>query len=639
MNYLPKKTYYSLSKNRRQWVDYLAVLIFCIFASLTIRYQIKNLNYIEWGDESETIVASKMIAAGGSLYSQIFNHHGPLTFLPGVFLEKIGSYGVIGHRVSIAMLQIVALWSIFFSPILRNGLARTLYTIAAGSVMLLYLPQFFGHTYIYQVLAGLFLVIILAQYSIPAIVCQDHVSTKSLVIGNVLLASLPFLAITYAPASLLLFFASLKKGIIKSSFMAFVGGCFANIGFLIYAGSISGYLAFHIYLNSQILPYYNGGQDGVKFLQNVLNAITMDLAQFAIFMAFMAAISRLASFEKGVFWRSIFIGIGIGSLLIRGGGFHGLPYLHSLLAIPLIFFLNRPIVTSQARLGALIFSCLCMVKLFMDVSGDEQKFETGKIPDSTEFSKLAKIVTEKNDRIIVYSFQNLQYILADRLPASGHFFYLPWQEKYNVDPKFGIKIDACQEISDYQPKLMLIDKWNVWDKYSWDSYASCIQKLLDKAYIKLPDRPYYIRKDLIDEMGFTSSDSGIKTQTSAQLSASSPIPVLMTSIHKNQKTGLKRIGVMFGTHVRKNIGDAELRLKGQEGIHFSQRFSLSELEDNKYRYFDIDSKPYSSGEILSINGSGVSTWESHSDKGLVVTCIAYEYSNGEKKFTPGCPIF
>ena len=91
--------------------------------------------------------------------------------------------------------------------------------------------------------------------------------------------------------------------------------------------------------------------------------------------------------------------------------------------------------------------------------------------------------------------------------------------------------------------------------------------------------------------------------------------------------------------VRKNHGDAELRLKGQDGNQFLQRFSLSELEDNKYHNFDIDSKRYSSGEILSITGGGVSTWESHSDKGVVSTCMTYEYNNGKKSFTPGCPLF
>ncbi|WP_413903977.1 hypothetical protein [Candidatus Skiveiella danica] len=47
------------------------------------------MNYIEWGDESETIVVAKMIAAGERLYSQIFNHHGPLILFQAFCLKNM----------------------------------------------------------------------------------------------------------------------------------------------------------------------------------------------------------------------------------------------------------------------------------------------------------------------------------------------------------------------------------------------------------------------------------------------------------------------------------------------------------------------------------------------------------------------
>lgn len=635
-----KETNLQLTKNFWQWFDYLTVLVFFLFSIIALLYQIKLLNYIEWGDESETIVTSKMIAAGNILYSQIFNHHGPLTFLPGVVLDKMGDFGLISHRVLIAMLQMVALLSIYFSPILKHGLARKFYTIAAGTLLLLYFPEMFGHTYIYQVMAGLFLVIILAQYSMPMISCQNNVSTKNIVMCNILIASLPFFAITFAPVSLLLFFASLKKEFIKRSMIAFIGGGSANIIFLLCIGSIPGYFAFHIYLNSQILPFYNGGQSGLQLIQNIFNTFTLDLSQFVFFMVFVSGISRLAICEKGVPWRSITLALGIASLLIRGGGFHGLPYFYSLLVIPLIFFLNRPTATHLAQFVMLMISVVCVFKLSLGIFGDQQKFESRKIPDSTEFSQLAKVFTERNERIIVYSFQNIQYILADRLPASGHFFYFPWQEKYNENPKFGISINACAEIAKYRPKIMLIDKWTVWDRFTWDSYASCIQKLIDSEYIKLPERPYYIRKDLlINEMELNIVDSSTRMRPSNQLSASVPIQVLMMSEQQNQNAGLKRIGVMFGTYFRKNIGDAELRLKGPNNAEFVQRFSLSDLDDNKYHFFNLDTKQYTSGEIVFITGGGVSTWESYNEKGDIKTCIVYDYNNEKKGFTSGCPLF
>ncbi len=50
--------------------------------------------------------------------------------------------------------------------------------------------------------------------------------------------------------------------------------------------------------------------------------------------------------------------------------------------------------------------------------------------------------------------------------------------------------------SEYRPKIMLIDKWNVAGRFPWDSYASCIDRLLDD-YFQWLDRPYYLRKDLL----------------------------------------------------------------------------------------------------------------------------------------------
>ena len=89
-------------------------------------------------------------------------------------------------------------------------------------------------------------------------------------------------------------------------------------------------------------------------------------------------------------------------------------------------------------------------------------------------------------------------VLLTSLFASGHFFYLPWQQTYNDDPKLGIVIDACRDIAEYRPKLMLIDKWVVWGRHPWESYAGCAQGIIDRDYRQLPGRPIYVRNDLFD---------------------------------------------------------------------------------------------------------------------------------------------
>jgi len=150
----------------------------------------------------------------------------------------------------------------------------------------------------------------------------------------------------------------------------------------------------------------------------------------------------------------------------------------------------------------------------------------------------------------------------------------------------------------------------------------------------------YINKDGCE---FTSYfDAGIarvgdeyKMQPSVPLSASTPIGILTSSDHQHKNAGLERIGVLFGTYGKQNPGEVELRLKASDGSEFVQRFTLPDLADNKYRYFDLDSKSYTTGEIVSISGGGVSTWESHNERGHA-TCILYEYAGGKRRFTPGC---
>lgn len=127
-------------------------------------------------------------------------------------------------------------------------------------------------------------------------------------------------------------------------------------------------------------------------------------------------------------------------------------------------------------------------------------------------------------------------------------------------------------------------------------------------------------------------------QVSPSLTMEKPIQLRFSQKHMNDAITLKRIGIMFATYVRKNPGDAELRLSAIDGAVLSQRFVLSDLADNRYRYFDIDGgKRYISGEIFSITGVGVSVWEGKAQSADANTCVIYEYLDGRKIPTLGCP--
>lgn len=632
----PKSLVNGLKSNlSSNFFGFSAVVVFVVFVVLAIRYQIMLLDYLTFGDEAETIVAAKMIVSGQRLYSEIFNHHGPLTFLPGVLLGFFGDFDIPGYRVLIAVFQALAMASIYFSPMLGDAFSRKTYTVSAASVMLLYFPELFGSMYMYQVMAGLIIVVILAQYTLPVMCAPEKISSRHVVLGNALIACLPFLAITYAPIAFLFFVSSLRKQFLMRSIYSLVGSGLINIIILFCIGSVAGFFAFHIYLNSEILPLYNGGQTAIILIKNSFESATGNLAGFSLFLILVAALSRLSSAENGFPWRSVLLGLGMASLLIRGPGFHGLPYYYALLVIPLVFFAGRTIVYKQSKFVVLLFLVVCLVKVSLLIPGDKEKLESARNPVTTEFSRIVQQVTAKDDRIIAYSFNNNEYIAADRLPASGNFFYLPWQAKYNENPKYGVKIDSCKEISEYRPKIMLISKWKVWDQYSWDSYAGCIQEIIDREYTQYPDRPYYLRNDVAEHF-FKGKPVKTTMLPSAQLDSLTPIKLHIAARSEDGKAEIKRVGLMFGTYVRKNSGIAELHLKRLDGSDIVQRFSLPDLVDNQYYYFDIDSKISAEGEIISVSGGGISTWESHDENGKVNTCMIYEYVDGSKEYTRGC---
>lgn len=621
--------------------DVAIYLLLFLFAALSFRYQYLLLNYREWGDESETIVAAKMMTSGMKLYSDIFNHHGPLTFLPGMLTGKFGDFGVFGYRVSVALLQVLAILSIYKSPALRFESQRILASVASATVILVFMPDIFGHMYTYQTIAGILLVVILSQYTIPAILYPEKVSSLQTVSGSFLIASLPFLAITYLPIACLLFIASFRHDHFKGAAIGSSLGLTVNLFFLWIYGSFAGFLAFHLYLNAKVLPFYTGLQPGGALIVNAVKVATSDLAHFLSLIAMLLSALILAQKEEKFPWRTFLLVAGLYSLLMRGAGFHGMPFFYAilpLLALNLSLVNTNSLASKKVLLGFLL---LCIVKISLILPGDEQKITSAPIPTETEFSRLVAEFTGPEDRIIAYSFQNFQYLTSRRLPASGYFFYLPWQENYNKNPKFGISIDACKQIREAAPKVMLIDKWKVWDRFPWDSYAGCVQKLLDSNYRQVPDRPYYIRNDLLRDFDDYISIGNRKMIPSTPLSEVSSIKLKIDKdlMETDQSIKLVALEIMFGTHIRVNSGEAQLILERENGEKINIDFSLPELLDNRYKHFDIPEGSYVAGEIKWSTGGGISAWESHDERKKTLTCMNYVFSDGSRGFTPGCPMF
>ena len=126
------------------------------------------------------------------------------------------------------------------------------------------------------------------------------------------------------------------------------------------------------------------------------------------------------------------------------------------------------------------------------------------------------------------------------------------------------------------------------------------------------------------------------TKPSVPLDAENPIRLFWTEKQGNDPRPIKRMAIQFGTYARKNSGAAALRLHTSNGEKIDVPFELPQLRDNEYKYFDVDPKPYVSGEIVYLTGGGISTWEISDKEGRVQTCLMIEHSNGLTHYTRGC---
>jgi hypothetical protein len=440
-----------------------------------------------------------MMLSGTKLFSEIMNHHGPLTFLPGMLVEALGGHSMANHRLITMTLQGLSLLAVWQSPLWRTVSLQRAYAVVVGAAMVLLLPDINGHTYIYQVMASALLVIALAQCVLPAIVMPDKVKAWRIWLGHFLLVCMPFLAINYLPAAALLVAASLHRKHLVSSIMAVAMSVAFNLLFLVSTGTLQGYAAIHFYLNSQILPHFNGGQMGAKLIIEAFRSAFGGATYLAVTLVVAASLACSAWQEKSWPWRSALVGVALGSFLMRGTGVHGMPYLYGMLALAGVLLGSIKLNGAWPRLISLAVMLPLLFKLSLLAPGDREALDARATPESTEFSRLARLITEPDDRILAYSFQNMEYVLADRLPSSGQFFYFPWQAEYEANPVLGVKMDACGDLRRALPKLVMARREMIWDEFAWYTYGQCIDQVLSEHYVQWPDRPYYIRKDLVTQ--------------------------------------------------------------------------------------------------------------------------------------------
>jgi hypothetical protein len=234
------------------------------------------------------------------------------------------------------------------------------------------------------------------------------------------------------------------------------------------------------------------------FALNIYKALTEELPPFLGFATILAALARLSLIEKGFPTRTLILFIGVLSLLIRGGGIHAPPFYFACLTLPIVFFVHFQPRNKQYYFFLAALAALCIMRLLLVFEWDKAQLEKHRIAGTSPFAELVKKLTNKDDRILAYTYRNAQYIYADRLPASGNHHYFYWQDLYNRNPILGININTCKDIADNPPKIIYTDRWSD-GPIPWANYAQCIQAILDERYSQVKGDSTWIRNDIFPD--------------------------------------------------------------------------------------------------------------------------------------------
>lgn len=593
--------------------------------------QYRLINYLIWEDEFETIVASRMMAEGLVLYKEIFNQHGPLTFLLGFLLENIGLNSFNDYRLTIIIIQIAIFISFALSPIIQHKFTRLLALIIVASYIILITPDLYGHTYTYQNLAGLSLMLLLSQFIIPTSFYNTKVSDLKTGLFLMILFSLPFLAVTYVPVTFFLFILIFKFKKIKIYATSLALALLLNALFITATSSWKGYFAFHYYLNSTVLSEFYPNQSLGEVPMNLYRSIQPHFIYFTILLV--VAGYLLLKIKKENRYKFTILLLAFASLLIRGVDFQALPFYYAIATLLIVILVRLEQYQSRYILTSLLGT---LATIFLFSFMNQEKINWKQVPQRSDFQMLSEFFTDKNDRVFSYTVKNSEYILADRLPASYDYFYLPTQAQYYKNPILGVENDICEQLKLVAPKVGYFEKYDLFEKLKWDDYAVCVNELLASEYQNLTFKTLFIRKDLlVKESSTVLQNSEYEFRPSRKLTQGDQLEINFPESLKKYPAEIERIGVLFATYGKEIQGSLQLEVRDLDSQVINYKVAGQDISDNRYTFINLKNHKIDQLSLKSTQDLEISTWESISEV-QSNTCILLKFTDGKFYLTPGC---
>jgi hypothetical protein len=496
---------------------------------------LQALPLLEFGDETEHYVVARMLEAGERLYSTVFANHGPLPYaLSHLWLLLTGAASLASYRLMPLALYALCAAAIYASPVFTQTRARlhalTLFLVPLGVV-------YAGttlHMVMYQGMAGALLTIELALFALPAVFGVPPPRWAARAAGFA--ASLAvFAAFSFGVAAALLAAAVFAlppdaAGLRRRAIGGFLAGALAGV--LLLGTWISlfadwpGYFVYHYYVNltaytegrshTLLSPLRALARPGLK-PDEMIHAYTIAVYAIAVIALIAlgwrspAAAPRwrwilgVAALAVGVAYFNPLGGPGFqASTLVAGAfGFGALMLAKVLAANAGTTRLARASSIGAHACIAVLAGILVLVSQFARSSphalplGEVSNRVDAAGPSDERIYRLIRELVPAGEGILAVVFAPSVYVFADRLPVSGHTYYLPMQGSYARQPLWGYHIDLCKDVTTKQPKVVYMDDELPGGKWGFDKYASCAHRHIVDNYEPLVWAPhFYVRRDI-----------------------------------------------------------------------------------------------------------------------------------------------
>jgi hypothetical protein len=476
-----------------------------------------GLDLFKFGDEIEKFVAAQMINQGLHLYRDIFSHHGPVPYIIAHLYTLIVSQSDFSYiRVFQALLAITSVLALAYSPIFKSFSARAwavgLYLMLLSSVWVLQSI----HMILYHPIGGFLLTIPCAQLFAPLFFSVTP-NKYGLFASGAAVALACFTAYAFGPSCLLLISASLMLifvafdktkwwALIKPVLFGIFLTTLAVIAWLLIFADPIGFFVYHFYFNQQVYStFINFSFAGILNIfsfslssHKIIHAITLSFFIFWVCVFFVSVIKQ--SSAKLLVTKYVALALALAVVLFtnpRGATtFHNSAFVIVNLALFalavgwLLEWMQKNFYGTATSI--LVFFVAVTFTEYLSnyaISSPHGVIKRDLIshtvqvkPEQSPVYDLIRALTKEEGDLLSLIFNPILYIKADRLPASGHYYYLPWQAKYNKNPVGDYKIDLCNDIKSREPTVIWFDNWKVWDRFSIEEYEPCVSALIRNNY-------------------------------------------------------------------------------------------------------------------------------------------------------------